>query len=210
MFPRCSLKRERQRSRFANPRQCGYIDGERGKSCGSKPHIVIVWRRLIASHIRNDMPVFIKRAGHCTRCGSPLGKALYMVREHVTWRVTQPDGLTREEIVAVCTACATPAEKAAAKAAAIAPPPVCAGCGRQMHVAARGRRGRYLSPDVCSSPCGGRARRRADRYKQRVCEVCRTEFTSALKRARYCSGACRQAAYRLRVQSLSSAPTKRL
>ena len=54
---------------------------------------------------------------------------------------------------------------------------------------------------VCSDRCAQRWRRRRQAARQPLatCETCKTEFQPTRQDARFCSNACRQWAYRLRV-----------
>ena len=51
---------------------------------------------------------------------------------------------------------------------------------------------------TCCNACLRRAVRKKRRIKDLTCTVCKEEFATARKDAKYCSGACRQWAYRLR------------
>jgi hypothetical protein len=134
--------------------------------------------------IRNGS-MLLEIAGRCTRCHYELGETAYMVRE------------TR--YVPVCEVCVTGAERNYQRDWV-----TCAGCGRRLSVP-RWRTSRLTSlmdgghpaRTTCNNACLRRALRKKRRAKCRVCTVCRDEFTSARGDAKYCSGVCRQWAYRL-------------
>jgi hypothetical protein len=81
---------------------------------------------------------------------------------------------------------------------------VCAGCGIKAAmpswvssrcVPLRWKRRNYW---VCSPKCAQRARGKAQRWKQRICEACNRPFSTTRNDARFCSDACRQWAHRRR------------
>ena len=91
----------------------------------------------------------------------------------------------------LCGQCASPEELAYAHATG-----ECPGCGIAMCFSPRDA---YATRWVaCSTRCYQRAWRRSRRVKQRTCEVCQTTFSTARTDARFCSGVCRQWAFRLR------------
>jgi hypothetical protein len=93
-------------------------------------------------------------------------------------------------LVHVCEQCATQKELDGAKTQVI-----CPGCSRTLFVPYqwKAHRRRY-----CCEACGKRARRKVRRLKTHLCSVCKIEFRSARRDARFCSNACRQSRYRLR------------
>lgn len=135
------------------------------------------------------MVVYIKKNDHCTRCHKPFNSRLmFMVRECVAWKTFSNEfAVTNTEIVPVCGGGATTAESAQATRQA-----TCKGCNAPM-----------LTPpswqkDICSSRCEQRAHRARRRTPSRPCAVCKIEFVPKRSDAKFCSGACRQWAYRLR------------
>jgi hypothetical protein len=143
--------------------------------------------------------------GRCTRCHYALGDHAYMVREK-TWvdDVRYPDDsvivVYNSRLVPVCDVCVTDDELDHVKQKV-----TCRGCGRCLSVpgwrTSRVNRlmgvGRAVRAE-CNNACFRRALRKKRRVKDLTCTVCKEEFTSARKDAKYCSGACRQWAYRLR------------
>ena len=82
----------------------------------------------------------------------------------------------------------------------------CKGCGRRLSLLRRRiSRRASLNGDQrqmraeCSDACFRRVLHKRHRLKDHICTVCREEFTSARNDAKFCSSACRQWAYRLRV-----------
>jgi hypothetical protein len=127
--------------------------------------------------------------GRCARCHHPLGNAAYMVKETVYAGAIAADlGGYQRSFVPVCPECATFEELDNQYRQRV----VCGGCGRQLRVPA----GRYRW--FCDDACRRVAGRRDRRYKQLICKGCNTSFTSARVDAEFCSGACRQRAYRQR------------
>ncbi len=75
----------------------------------------------------------------------------------------------------------------------------CPECGRWMYLNLYFHRDLRPRREFCSARCYQRARRRQARgVVKKVCEVCGSTFHPARHYARYCSGACRQRAYRER------------
>jgi hypothetical protein len=143
------------------------------------------------SFIRNDMTIYIKNAGHCTRCGDRFGDnaTAYMVREKVAWTVRGDIAFTQREIVAVCDACVTLDEQERCTEHV-----TCKGCGQRMMSQFPGAR------PICSNRCAQRelrSRRRAA-APLAFCKTCGTSFRRSRVDVKYCSSACRQAAYRQR------------
>src|SRR5215475_10606644 len=106
------------------------------------------------------------KAGYCSRCGSPLGDAVYMVCE-------------KYHDVRTCLSCLTPEQSASMGRSQWS----CEGCDRRMYIIGRQRRG--LS--VCSDACAARVRRSLDHHKLLRCQVCESQFTSVRIDARYYS-----------------------
>ena len=124
--------------------------------------------------------------GHCARCSGELLRVIIV-------RTPHGDGGpgAHMHLKPLCGQCATPHETAYADTTA-----ACPGCGIMMNFS---RRDAYTTRWIaCSTRCYQRAWRSSHRIKTRTCEVCRTEFPSPRKDARFCSGACRQWQYRLR------------
>jgi hypothetical protein len=128
---------------------------------------------------------YYKLAGHCTRCHEPFGgnATAFMVSESVIWQVLGAGGLP------VCAACLTDKEHGHATLAV-----TCNGCGLAMrahwHLLWRKRE------LTCSGRCDQRMRRRRHRDKKQTCATCGLEFKTTRAHAKFCSGACRQKAYR--------------
>jgi hypothetical protein len=82
-------------------------------------------------------------------------------------------------------------------------PSPCEGCGRTVHTEwSRRLCRRTFCCEVCEvkARCGeARDKRRQARGATRVCEQCGETFELTRSDARYCSGPCKQVAYRLRV-----------
>jgi len=140
-------------------------------------------------------------SGACQRCDTEFagGQVVTIVLEDIAFGLLTEGrciGVT-EEWVAVCDACATPAEAAEAEYRRD-----CRGCGQPMltpHYDDGADSGR-LRLKVCSNRCLQRWRRvlRARRRPHATCPVCKFSFRPSRADARYCSNACRQWAYRLR------------
>jgi hypothetical protein len=115
-----------------------------------------------------------------------------MVQQHLIAEEL-PDGtcVYTNEWVAVCSACATPAEQKAATKR-----DVCRGCEQPLLLPARYR----AEVVACSNRCVQRCRRRSNRqYRPSItCQECATAFQPSRSDSRYCSTACRQKAYRQR------------
>lgn len=113
-----------------------------------------------------------------------------MVRETVVWQIIKSAGcaLTQAEIVPVCSGCLTVEESTREHWREI----ICGGCGRKL-MTQPGWRG------VCSQRCEARVRRKYRRFKTVACDVCKDAFRTTRTDAKFCSDACRQAAYRDRV-----------
>jgi hypothetical protein len=152
------------------------------------------------------MEPFFSNAGHCTRCGEPFGgnATAYMVRERVICEIYYDTvAVTQDGAFAVCDACVKPDEEAGATE-----PINCEGCGQRMRTSAKVMLYRdylgWCDPlRVCSDRCRQRVRRRR-RKKLRPairCETCDTRFKPTRTDAKFCSAACRQSAYRDRLQA---------
>lgn len=153
--------------------------------------------KLPPSNNRNAPSYYVRIAGRCTRCTGPFRKnTAFIVDERVCWTVWGDTALTQMEKVPVCSDCSdcvTPREES--RAVERADERECPGCGLTMKVAPmHGWAGSY-----CSSRCeqrGRRARKRRQRG-QTYCTKCGNGFTGRTG-AKFCSNACRQAAYRIK------------
>jgi len=152
---------------------------------------------------------YIRTSGRCIRCRRPFppdGPAV-IVSEDIAGGFLAPEAggnkmclFSEPEWVAVCTTCATPKEAAAAHFQR-----ACEGCGLPMltplyptkvrrwfkkHVGIRNA--------VCSRRCEQRYRRRLKRQERATatCACCGIQFEPRRSDARFCSIACKQAAYR--------------
>jgi hypothetical protein len=140
--------------------------------------------------------IHYKRAGHCTRCEKPLEDSARMVVEQVYWQFLGSGentvGFHQQEIVPVCSECATPKEQAEAYSNII-----CGGCGLELYTSrfegARLKR-------TCSTRCEQRVRRARHQHMRPAiqCQVCKKPFKPYRTDAEFCSGRCRQWAYRRR------------
>ena len=72
----------------------------------------------------------------------------------------------------------------------------CPGCGRALVVVRVARSGPLARVPYCSESC---ARSRATSRSRNACASCGAQFDATRSDARYCSSACRQRAYRLRL-----------
>jgi hypothetical protein len=63
--------------------------------------------------IRNEGPVFVERAGHCTRCWTQFGGNLtvWTVRERTAWEIIGDWAIHQDKFTPVCDACVTPKEQ---------------------------------------------------------------------------------------------------
>lgn len=122
----------------------------------------------------------INRAGDkCWNCKGGLGADIFLRGRYIG-----PRGFRYE---AVCEDCGFDKEPKATKTVE------CVGCGRRLLMS------EFFDTDVCSDRCYNRklrARRRA--MARATCLRCSSSFTPKRKDACYCSGACKQAAYRER------------
>lgn len=146
--------------------------------------------------IRNEGAVFIERAGHCTRCWTPFGGNLtaWMVWERTAWEIFGDGAVHQDKFTPVCDACVTPKEQARATKNSS-----CLGCGQRMAVDPR------FAVRVCSNRCEQRERRARKRSGRRAtCANCGSIFPPKRRDVRFCSNACRQAAYRRRFCHASS------
>jgi len=147
-----------------------------------------------------------RAGGHCVRCRAPLSKhipAIVVLQAFVEELLL--DGsfcVYRTERAAVCESCARPVELAIATQSAI-----CEGCEQRLL-----HRDGSRSPVCCSSRCEQRVRRRERRLIwSSPCDGCGNSFNPQRADARFCSGACRQRAYRQRARSRSTrGPGRRL
>jgi hypothetical protein len=116
-----------------------------------------------------------------------------MVHEHLIAEEL-PNGICifTTEWVAVCSACATPAEQAAGTK-----PDVCCACEQPLLLPSLYR----AKVVACSNRCQQRWRRRCKRQYRRsiTCRGCFAVFQPARSDSHYCSDACRQKAYRQRL-----------
>jgi hypothetical protein len=127
------------------------------------------------------MPSIPKALNKCKRCQRALAETVIFFARPARHG---------NHFLPVCEQCATPKELNAAKTEVI-----CPGCSRTLFVPYLwlGHRRRY-----CCEACGKRARRKARRMKKHICSVCKGEFQSARRDARFCSTVCRQSSYRVR------------
>ncbi len=143
------------------------------------------------------MILFLK-FGHCTRCETPFAgnsPVAFMVWERIAWATYLGDwnvALTQRECVPVCAACLTDDEQAKERRDA-----TCGGCGLPMRFGTFEDHRRTVS---CSARCDQRVarKRKQARRLSRQCPQCSTPFRPARADARFCSAACKQAAYRQR------------
>ena len=137
---------------------------------------------------------YFKRAGHSTRCEDPSGgnrATAFIANEYVAWKVLSEVALCKRETVLVCEACATVKEQTNATVAI-----TCKGCGLPMLVPEWMR-----SERTCSTRCAQRELRFRRRHKKRMCGTCGLRFETTRIDAKFCSGACRQMAYRAAIAS---------
>jgi hypothetical protein len=135
------------------------------------------------------MTVFREHGGHCTRCRGPIGDTAHMVRERVAHTIIGDFAVHTDKWTPVCEPCAKPKEMFYATISRI-----CIGCGQKMLVAPS------CVTRVCSSRCyqrNLRARHRAEALNS--CLTCGSNFAPKWKDALYCSGACKQSAFRRRL-----------
>jgi hypothetical protein len=117
----------------------------------------------------------------CARCGNQLLRV-----------ILAPDPDFHRHLLPLCGQCATPQESTYADTTG-----ECPGCGMAMRFnRLDGFTTRWVT---CSTRCYQRAWRKSRRIKARICGVCRFEFQSPRKDARFCSNACRQWHYRARL-----------
>jgi hypothetical protein len=145
-------------------------------------------------------------AGHCMRCGDPFGgnATAHIVPVNIIVRLLYESfPIYGCELSSVCDACVSPAE-----AALLDRDAMCPGCGQRMRVGLGFKYGRRpQSRWVCSNRCRQRllrarkARRR--QWQGAVCTGCGLSFNPKRADAKFCSSACRQNAYRLRMQPVS-------
>jgi hypothetical protein len=81
------------------------------------------------------------------------------------------------------------------------PPRTCGNCGRLFHALAS----RYCSDRCANIDRAARRREAREAARQCCCERCGHRFTAPRSDARYCSPACRQAAYRQRCAEQAAA-----
>jgi hypothetical protein len=138
--------------------------------------------------MRNAVTSYFIKADHCTRCHEPLASSAYMVRNRVVVRMIGDDfHIYRKQKVPVCEACTAPAE-----AALCVNNKPCPGCGLGMKCDGNVR--------YCSERCAKRLlRQRRQHWRpKKFCAVCKTSFKPKRSDAEFCSGPCRQWAYRRR------------
>jgi hypothetical protein len=157
-----------------------------------------------------QVKVYVKNAGHCTRCEQPFGgnATAWMVLERVYWWFYHHDAdgnpthaFWERTTVPVCDACLTEREMEEATEQA-----TCLGCGQRMRFATNRTiyMNRYSKPlTVCSNRCAQRERRKRMRHHHSVvCSVCKAAFVSKRADAKFCCNACRQRDYRVRARSV--------
>jgi hypothetical protein len=146
-----------------------------------------------------DLAEPMRTAGRCHYCAVPFESDETVVIVRGSER-NHPFLIVPLEWVSVCVACAEPDELKAACYQT-----VCEGCGQPMltpnwvpsfsSIFSASRPGSR----VCSARCAQRYRRRQRESRDEVrCSVCNIGFRPRRADARFCSGACRQWAYRLR------------
>jgi hypothetical protein len=134
------------------------------------------------------MTVFRERGGHCTRCHGSIGETANMVFEKVVHTAFGDAAIHVDKWTPVCDPCAKPKEMFHATM-----PRTCVECGQRMLMPPS------CATKVCSSRCyqrNLRARHRAQAFE--TCLACGSNFAPKRKDARYCSGACKQSAFRKR------------
>ena len=163
------------------------------------------------SPTRNRPDFFFRKAGCCTRCDGPFRESTaYVVAEKIAWKVIEVNGeplaLTQREMVPVCSDCVDVRERVLAddmKGGKRS----CPNCSLIMFPAARNRLGAVWNGRFCSKRCEQRHRRgsKSAARPYRHCGCCGTSFRGRVD-ARYCSSACRQARYRMRLEGHVPAP----
>jgi hypothetical protein len=76
---------------------------------------------------------------------------------------------------------------------------VCRACGRRLYYQGGQLWPRHYCTEACARAARRARRRRGRRQLPAVCARCLAGFVATRPDARYCSGACRQAAYRQRL-----------
>jgi hypothetical protein len=154
--------------------------------------------------IRNDT-LFLEIAGRCTRCHHALHDSAFMVRERVVAEIrynAAGHGFMLHDYrrVPVCEACVTDDELER-----VSHKVTCKGCGLRLSIPRQRvnkltslNGGRRLVRAECSNACFRRVLRKRRRMKGCSC-TCGVIFMSSSRRdAKFCSSACREAAYRTR------------
>jgi hypothetical protein len=129
-----------------------------------------------------------KKPGCCTQCHAPITLA-YIATRTVCWQIVSDLSLCQQENVPLCEDCTTPKEQAFCQHQRD-----CLGCGMTMHC------GWNFASSFCSARCQKRSRRqrRQQHRPMMTCTVCKVQFKPKRTDAQFCSGACRQWAYRRR------------
>jgi hypothetical protein len=113
----------------------------------------------------------------------------FVVRERIVHTIIHGGAVYADKWTPVCDACVKPKEQAATTIRRR-----CTECDQRMQVPVA-----YAS-EVCSSRCYQRRRRALRKAAARaLCQVCGLIFTAKRSDARYCSDACRQKAFRLKI-----------
>jgi hypothetical protein len=164
--------------------------------------------RVVESQLAVTLMPYFRRSGHCSRCEACFDpdETAFMVREGA--------------IVGVCKKCMTDEEGEDLKLLLLAFPDqtrrrhietTCGGCGRRIMTVAKLRKGQRWPVRACSGRCTQRMRRRPAGCKrwhvERKCR-CGELFMPKRSDAIYCSPACKQLAYRLRIGRSGRAPIR--
>jgi hypothetical protein len=159
------------------------------------------WEAQVAERLsRRDN---LEHPTRCDRCGDPFEAGDVIYRAMAPWGTSFFGGPTYW-LVPHCRECVRP------RWHEVEPRP-CVTCRRPVMDI---RRYGLWAPDypiACGQRCAARAAtvRRRVRHEPRACPVCGADFTPRRSDARYCSGACRQRAYRERTSRDGSTPESR-
>ena len=182
---------------------CGWC--QRARASYGNADVPTNRRPVIRNMPAPDGTLVLEISGRCTRCHYPLGDRAFMVRERVLAQaITFLDGsglaIHDHRKVPVCEVCITDQELDNPRKYKVD----CHGCGCHLVYVGevRGsydwRSGNWRSPAACCNACYRTALRKQRRIKRRECANCGCDFRSPRVDARFCSGACRQDAYRKR------------
>jgi hypothetical protein len=137
------------------------------------------------------MQMLFEQPDHCTRCGVAFepGAERFMARENVCVELCTDGELFEPRITPVHQECLTDAERAWTGWH----PFKCEGCGCPMKVSPGLKAAGWLQRSRCCST-------RCDQERASpTCGACGSRFSPKRRDAQYCSGACRQAAFRSRI-----------